>query len=155
MKKKQVVKICAIVLASLLAVGMLVPAITYIFAADADEKVQTKEVPLLVLIVSFDANGNGKNDYSADESNKLFADPDSALFGEQWAKTKPEDYYDSFFGKGSSLADYFYELSCGKIKYVPAKIDTKAEGWSANDGIIPITVNSQHPSAYKLTSPAT
>ena len=153
MKKKQVVKICAIVLASLLAVGMLVPAITYIFAAD--EKVQTKEVPLLVLIVSFDANGNGKNDYSADESNKLFADPDSALFGEQWAKTKPEDYYDSFFGKESSLADYFYELSCGKIKYVPAKIDTKAEGWSANDGIIPITVNSQHPSAYKITSPAT
>ena len=65
MKKKQVVKICAIVLASLLAVGMLVPAITYIFAADTDEKVQTKEVPLLVLIVSFDANGNGKNDYSA------------------------------------------------------------------------------------------
>ena len=74
MKKKQVVKICAIVLASLLAVGMLVPAVVYIFAAD--ENVQTKEIPLLVLIVSFDANGNGKNDYSADESNKLFADPD-------------------------------------------------------------------------------
>ncbi len=153
MKKKQVVKICAIVLASLLAVGMLVPAVTYIFAAD--EKVQTKEIPLLVLIVSFDANGNGKNDYSADESNKLFADPDSALFGEQWAKTKPEDYYDSFFGKEGSLSDYFYELSCGKIKYVPAKTDTKAEGQSVSDGIISVTVNGRHPSAYKVISPAT
>ncbi len=153
MKKKQVVKICAIVLASLLAVGMLVPAVVYIFAAD--ENVQTKEIPLLVLIVSFDANGNGKNDYSADESNKLFADPDSALFGEQWAKTKPDDYYDSFFGKEGSLSDYFYEMSCGRIKYVPAKTDTKAEGQSVSDGIISVTVNDRHPSAYKVISPAT
>ena len=123
MKKKQVVKICAIVLASLLAVGMLVPAITYIFAAD--EKVQTKEVPLLALIVSFDANGNGKNDYSADESNKLFADPDSALFGEQWAKTKPEDYYDSFFGKGScrsNLRVWFLPTTASLGREAPLRI---------------------------------
>ena len=34
MNKLKITKICAIVLASLLAIGMLVPAAVYVFAAD-------------------------------------------------------------------------------------------------------------------------
>ena len=153
MNKLKITKICAIVLASLLAIGMLVPAAVYVFAAD--EKAQTEQVPLLVIIANFDANGNGQNDFDAGNSGKLFADETSKNYGEQWAKTTVSDWYETFFGNGTgSVADYFSEISCGKFKYIPAMIDKKEEAGVSADGIVSVMINGKHPRSRGTTDSA-
>lgn len=158
MKKRNVFKICAIVLVSLLVLGMVAPALVYAFASDEGTQTQAQEqkrIPLLVIIMNFDANGNGQNDFDPAKSDKLFADAKSAEFGEQWAKTTPEYWNDIIFGSGAgSVADYFDELSCGKIKYVPAAIENKEDAGTSIDGVISVNIKSKHPSAYKLSNPA-
>ena len=155
MNKKKQTKIIAIVIASLLAIGMLIPAAMYIFAAD-EKPQRTSEVPLLVIIANFDANVNGQNDYDSEQSDRLFADKDSKYFGEQWAKTTVEDCYNTFFGDGTgSVADYFNEISCGALKYIPAKIDKKEDAGVVNDGVLSVTIKGKHPSAYRQISPGT
>ena len=63
--------------------------------------------PLLIIIASYDANGNGKNDYDPCHP-ELLNDKSSPIFGEQWALTKPWDCYDTFFGEnGYSMMNYY------------------------------------------------
>lgn len=158
MKKRNVLKVCAIVLVSLLVVGMVAPALVYTFASDEEPQTQAQEqkrIPLLVIIMNFDANGNGKNDFDSEKSDRLFADMKSAEFGEQWAKTTPEYWNNIVFGSGTgSVADYFDEMSCGRIKYVPAAIENKEEAGTSIDGVISVNIKGKHPSAYKLSNPA-
>ena len=75
--------------------------------------------PLLIVIASYDANGNGKNDYDPNHP-ELLNDKSSPIFGEQWALTKPEDCYETFFGENSySLMNYYKEMTHGKFWFYP------------------------------------
>lgn len=161
MKKRKVVKIIAIVIAVLLAVGMLGAPIYYILAADESEKVadtatsvvesatSVKEVPLLILLVSFDADGDGINDWDSAHPNRLWVDQGAKYYGEQWAGTSAADHYDTYFGHNcGSLCDYFSEMSSGRFTYVPAKFDKFEESWDIRDGIISVTLNAAHPTSY-------
>lgn len=108
---------------------------------------ETTEIPLLIIGASFDANGNGKNDYNPGDTKKLFANPDDEFYGEQWAELSAETYYDKFFGGGYSVANFYKEMTLGKLYFVPLKLD-KSNGKNTKDGCIDVVVNQIHPSAY-------
>ena len=50
----------------------------------------TQPAPLLIVIASYDANGNGKNDFDPAHP-ELVTDKTSPIYGEQWALTTPDD----------------------------------------------------------------
>ncbi len=101
---------------------------------------ETREIPLIVILANFDANGNGVDDWDP-------ANPSARMDGEQWAGTDVSDHYETYFGDGYSLMSYFYEASMGAFRYVPAEIDVLPEGAKYDKGIIEITVPIKHPSA--------
>ncbi len=104
--------------------------------------------PLLIVIVSYDANGNGKNDYDPCHP-ELLNDKSSPIFGEQWALTKPQDCYDTFFGEnGYSMMNYYKEMTNGKFWFYPVHIDNKQRE-NAPEGILEITVPLPHPAALR------
>ena len=75
----------------LLALTMIVAFTPAIFAADTgksstltelpSETFSLSPIPLLILKVSFDANGNGKNDFDVANGSALYANKDSELYG--------------------------------------------------------------------------
>ena len=108
----------------------------------------TNPAPLLIVIASFDPNGNGKNDYDPNHPELLY-DKTSPIFGEQWALTKPEDCYERFFGEsGFSMMNYYKEMTMGKFWFYPVPIDHPQRA-DAPDGILEITVPLPHPSALR------
>lgn len=104
--------------------------------------------PLLLVIVSFDPNGNGKNDYDPEHPELLY-DKTSPIYGEQWAITKAEDCYDRFFSEtGYSMLNFYKEMTLGKFWFYPVHIDhPQREG--APEGVLEITVPFPHPSALR------
>ena len=83
----------------------------------------TQPAPLLIVIASFDANGNGKNDYDPAHP-ELLNDKTSPIYGEQWALTTPEDCYETFFGEtGYSMMNYYKEMTNNKFWFYPVHID--------------------------------
>ncbi len=101
---------------------------------------ETHEIPLIVILANFDANGNGVDDWDPDN-------PDARPYGEQWATTNVSDHYNTYFGSNYSLNQYFLEASMGAFTYVPAEIDNPPAGAEYDKGIIEVTVPIQHPSA--------
>lgn len=167
MKRRRITRVIAALLAVLLALGMLfVFIMPALYAADAEESTalyqvsdtaavttaassSIKELPLLVLIVSFDADGDGENDY--DGTNKLYKEQSDPCYGEQWAGSLPSQHYDSFFGEGNSVKSYFKEQSLGKLIYTPAEFEKAQSGEGcAEDGILSVTVEGMHPTAALL-----
>ncbi len=104
--------------------------------------------PLLIVIASYDANGNGINDYNPLHP-ELLNDKTSPIFGEQWALTKPEDCYEKFFGEtGQSMLNYYKEMTNGKFWFYPVHIDHPQKE-DAPEGILEITVPIPHPAALR------
>lgn len=104
--------------------------------------------PLLLVIASFDPNGNGKNDYDPAHPELLY-DKTSPIFGEQWALSKPEDCYERFFGEnGYSLMNFYKEMTLGKFWFYPVHID-HPQRENAPEGILEITVPLPHPAALR------
>ena len=104
--------------------------------------------PLLIVIASYDANGNGINDYDPAHP-ELLNDKTSPVFGEQWALTTPEDCYENFFGEtGYSMLNYYKEMTNGKFWFYPAHIDHPQKE-NALEGILEITVPMPHPAALR------
>ena len=104
--------------------------------------------PLLIIIASYDANGNGKNDYDPCHP-ELLNDKSSPVFGEQWALTKPEDCYETFFGENNhSLLNYYKEMTLGKFWFYPVHIDRK-QYKDAPEGVLQVTVPMPHPAALR------
>ena len=89
--------------------------------------------PLLIVIASYDANGNGKNDYDPCHP-ELLNDKSSPIFGEQWALTKPKDCYNTFFGEtGYSMMNYYKEMTNGKFTLPqPANTAISRLSWAAS-----------------------
>ncbi len=108
----------------------------------------TQPAPLLIVIASFDANGNGKNDFDPAHP-ELVTDKDSPIYGEQWALTTPEDCYETFFGdKGYSMLNFYKEMTNNKFWFYPVHIDHPQKE-NALEGILEITVPMPHPAALR------
>lgn len=143
----------------LIAVFMLIQ-IPFLFVSAEDEillttqgAVEPNEIPLLIISASFDANGNGKNDYVSGNSGKLFKNPADDFFGEQWAEVSAEQYLGIYFNDKYSVSNYFKELTMNKLYFVPAKIDVPKENKQSGDGWINVVVDQIHPSAYNKKFP--
>ena len=141
-----------ILLSAVLALIMVLLASTSVIAADdgavtTTAAQETTEIPLLIISASFDANGNGKNDYNPGNTKKLFSNPEDEFYGEQWAELSADTYYDKFFGSGYSVANFYKEMTLGKLYFVPLVLD-KSNGKNSKAGCIDVVVNQIHPSAY-------
>ena len=96
-------------------------------------------IPLLVLVVSFDANGNGIDDFKA---GKSVTDRSLDCYGEQWAYTQESYWANEFFGETGKTLNTFYKYnSHGKFYWEPVKDTYGLE----NNGIVYVTVKTQHP----------
>lgn len=108
-----------------------------------------KPAPLLVVVASFDPNGNGINDYDENNVAPLY-DKESPIYGEQWAISKPQEVYDRFFGGEKSLMNFYKEMTHDKFWFYPVPIDHPDEN-SLDSGVLFVTVNIPHPSALRNT----
>ncbi|MGN1095462.1 MAG: immune inhibitor A domain-containing protein [Eubacteriales bacterium] len=104
--------------------------------------------PLLLVIASFDPSGEGKDHFDA-EHPELLTDKSSKYYGEQWAMSKPEDYYKIFFSdEHDSLKRFYKEMSGGKFCFAPAHID-RPQKEGAPDGVLEIALPLPHPAALR------
>lgn len=101
---------------------------------------ETKKIPLLIILVNFDPNGNGKDDYDEKNPNGIKAT------GEQWAGTELSEHYDLYFGDGYSLTNYYLEMTMGAFCFSPIQLDKVPEG-GVEEGCLEVTVNIPHPGA--------
>ena len=101
---------------------------------------ETQEIPLLIILVNFDANGNGVDDF--DENEPEYA----KSMGEQWSGTDLAEHYELYFGDGYSLTNYYLEMTMGAFCFAPIQLDKTQEG-GVPDGCLEVTVNIPHPGA--------
>ncbi len=113
----------------------------------AEPVTETKEIPLIVILANFDADGDGVDDWDPNEPDKLFKDGSKDYYGEQWADTDLADHWDIYFGDGYSLSNYYEELTMGAFRFVPIEFDVVPEGSPFTKGVIEVTVPIPHPSA--------
>ena len=114
---------------------------------EASPVTETTEIPLLVILASFDANGNGVNDWDENDPDKLYSDKTQDYYGEQWVGTKLTDHYELYFGDGYSLTNYYDELSMGAFHFVPIEFDVMPENSPVPNGMIEVVLDIPHPSA--------
>ena len=88
---KKIFRIICCALTLMLAFACIAPSL---LAADKKGSDSIKKVPLLVIIASFDANGNGINDFDPNQPDKLYSDKTKDYYGEQWALTTPDDHWE-------------------------------------------------------------
>lgn len=106
-------------------------------------------IPLLVIVMSFDADGDGKDAYLEGKST---TDSSSAAYKEQWAHSEESYWAQSLFGdEGNTMKNYFKLMSNGNFWWEPAE-ETYGE---ANNGIVYVTLNMQHPGVSGSGTPAT
>ena len=157
MKKRFVLRGAMSLLLALAIIAAFVPTV---FASDTGagsslaelttETFSLDPIPLLILKVSFDANGNGKNDYDKTNGSALYANKDSELYGEQWCYSSDKYWYDTFFSDDeSSMKTYYKEVSNGNFYFYPAEetYTSEAGGGVENDGIVEVVVPYKHPMA--------
>ncbi|HEX9061606.1 MAG TPA: dockerin type I domain-containing protein [Clostridia bacterium] len=94
---------------------------------------------LLVVLVEFTETEETLKQYP----NYVFGDGSDKYDG---SIKKPDSYYsDRFFGtNGYTVRNYFREVSCGKLDYLPAE----ENGGTANDGIVRVKLPIPHPNDY-------
>ena len=108
---------------------------------NATPPTETQKIPLLIVLVNFDANGNGVNDYDPENPEGIKAT------GEQWAGTKLTEHYDLYFGEEKSLTNYYLEMTMGAFCFAPVQLDKTQEGSNITEGCLEVTVNIPHPGA--------
>lgn len=95
--KKSAVKCAALIALTLAIIFAFMPSA---FAAETPEAPNAEglsPIPLLVIKISFDANGNGKNDFDQSDSKRLFNDKTSPYYGEQWCDSSDKYWADILF----------------------------------------------------------
>ena len=129
------------------AIRIPVEEIANAIKIDAQPITETKEIPLIIILANFDADGDGENDWDENDTDKLYSDKTKPYYGEQWAGSELTDHYDLYFGETGSLSAYYEELTMGAFKFVPIEFDVMPEGSPVPNGMIEITVSIPHPSA--------
>ena len=106
-------------------------------------------IPLLIIVISFDANNNGVNDYDPSNPTKLHADKKDPMYGEQWSYSKDSEWYNRAFADKGSLKAFYEEVTEGNFWFYPAEetyVDEE-KGGVENDGIVQVVVPYKHPYA--------
>ena len=120
--KKSAVKCAALIALTLAIIFAFMPSA---FAAETPEAPNAEglsPIPLLVIKISFDANGNGKNDFDQSDSKRLFNDKTSPYYGEQWCDSSDKYWADILFAdSNTSLKKYYQEVSGGSFYFYPAE----------------------------------
>ena len=100
-----------------------------------------KPIPLLVLVINFDADGDGKDAY---EEGKNTTVKTSDAFKEQWAHSEESYWANSLFGdEGNTMKNYFKKMSKDNFWWEPVE-ETYGE---ENNGVVYVTLEMQHPVA--------
>ena len=100
-----------------------------------------KPVPLLVLVINFDADGDGKDAYKEGKNTTVKT---SDAYKEQWAHSEESYWANSLFGdEGNTMKNYFKLMSKGNFWWEPVE-ETYGE---ENNGVVYVTLNMQHPGA--------
>ena len=113
------------------------------------EKSYVDPIPLLIILVNYDANKNGVDDFDPADSSKLYSDKSSPYYGEQWTQTKHDQWAARGFGNNDSVASYYKELTEGNFTFTPCP-ETCApsnKNGKVNDGVVEVTVPYKHPEA--------
>ncbi len=160
--------IAARVVAIMLCVFLLVAAFAsvlpvFVQAADAGEEYLSypitslnsdydgfTPIPLLVVQVSFDADGDGKDANPDGSGEAAVKDENSPSYGEQWCHTTDEDWQKNLFDtEGRSLRTYYEYMSNGNFYFTPAEETYGTE----NDGIIHVVLSGlKHPNVATSSS---
>ena len=156
MKKSK--RILAILLAAFMILSAL-SALAVCFAAAPSgdnaavlgrDFIDYQPIPLLVIKVNFDVDGDGKDCYDIlDEKGERSFAFDRRYFpklsphvGEQYCYSPDSYWAEICFGdKRGSLNDYYKYISNGRFYWIPVE---ETSG-TANDGVITVTVNDPHP----------
>ncbi|MBO4216681.1 MAG: M6 family metalloprotease domain-containing protein [Clostridia bacterium] len=145
-------------LSFLLTVGVLVSCGTLTVLADSfrfvlEENAEPLDpVPLLFIRVSFDADGDGEDDYDPKSPSKLYSNKTAPYYGEQWIHSMASRFYNVAYGSSNSLNNYYKALSGGRFFFSPADEsyeDAALENYE-NDGIIDVVLKVAHPQAMAL-----
>ena len=146
--KKSAVKCAALIALTLAIIFAFMPSA---FAAETPEAPNAEglsPIPLLVIKISFDANGNGKNDFDQSDSKRLFNDKTSPYYGEQWCDSSDKYWADILFAdSNTSLKKYYQEVSGGSFYFYPAEENYVGKDGAVNDGIVEVVVPHKHPMA--------
>jgi len=98
-------------------------------------------IPMLCIKVSFDANGNGINDYDDSDSTKLYADATSPYYGEQWSYSTDAYWAGMLFSDtGKTLKNSYKKVSGGSFYFYAAE----EKSGTVNDGVVSVVINSKH-----------
>ena len=134
------------IMASALAV-MLLLSLFAVSAFAAIEPTNTgkysEPIPLLVIKISFDADGNGRNSWTDDKKIDN-VNPDSPRYGEQWCYSPDSWWAEQFFSDEEyySLKNYYKYISNGKFWWEAAE---ESYG-TVNDGVVHVILpNVKHP----------
>lgn len=111
---------------------------------------ERNDTPLLAILVNFDADGDGFDDWDPNQKDKLYSDVNAPYYGEQWALTNPNQHYKYLFSDTeNSVNTYYKEMTLNHIGIVPVKFDNYVPSWTLHEGVIEVTINQMHPTAYQ------
>lgn len=146
------------ILSLLLFIGILASCGVVTVFADTFRFVLNEEAKpydpasLLFIRVSFDADGDGEDDYDSKSPSKLYSNTSASCYGEQWIHSKASLFYKVAYGETNSLNTYYRAISNGRFYFSPAEEsyeDAKLEN-TVNDGIIDVVISMAHPQAMAL-----
>jgi len=158
-KKRRTKQIVAIILASLMMIAAFV-SLMPLFVSAAEESELSypisgynpgvpcpDPIPLLCIVVNFDANGNGIDDNADGSKAGAVKSSGNELYGEQWCHFNHDVWYHMLFDEeGQTLKNYYKLMSDGKFYFTPAPetyVDASKNGVE-NDGIVEVTINGPH-----------
>lgn len=164
-KRKTFKRILATVLASLMIIAAFVSILPLFVSAAEEGKVTYpitgynpgekcyKPIPMLVIMINFDADGDGVDDNDPvtgtfDDYQKV-KDKNDPAYGEQWCHTTEEDWVSRLFSyEGNTLNSYYKHMSGGKFGWVPAEENYG----TANNGVIAVTIDEVHPNCNGVSA---
>ncbi len=158
--KRNLLRALALVLSVLMVGGVFATVVPFIAgAADESENISypisdynpsvecPDPIPMLCIVVNFDANNNGIDDNADGSRAKEVQNKDSDMYGEQWCHFNHDVWYDMLFGEeGQTLYNYYMLMSSGKFHFYPAAesyADPSKNG-VANDGIVEVNIHGAH-----------
>ena len=164
-KRKTFKRILATVIAALMILAAMVSLVPlFVSAAEAGEVTYPitgynpgekcyKPIPMLVIMINFDADGDGVDDNDpvtgTYEDYKRVKDSNDPAYGEQWCHTTEEDWVSRLFSfEGNTLNSYYKHMSGGKFSWVPAEENYG----TANNGVIAVTIDEVHPNCNGVSA---
>ena len=142
------IKKSAALLLAMLLMTMLVPNLvqaedSWVISELADEGTGYAPIPLLIIKINYDADGDGKDGFDLNLGSDALRQ-----LGEQWTHTA-DSYWNEicFSDTGKSLKNYYKTISGGRFYFYPAEESyaNLSAGGRENDGVVTVTIPYEHP----------